>query len=88
VFVPIEAVARPIGRVRPLVVPAAEIALMRHHGSLANIDLTYGDLAGYVMRHEINVDGPLRENYLRGFLDTEDSDTCDTEIGWPIFRSH
>jgi hypothetical protein len=39
------------------------------------------------MKHEINVDGPLRENYLQGFLDTEDDDSWDTEIGWPIFRS-
>jgi hypothetical protein len=40
------------------------------------------------MKHEISVDGPLRENYLNGFLDTDDSDTWDTEIGWLIFRSH
>jgi hypothetical protein len=32
-------------------------------------------------------DGPLRENYLQGFLDTEDDVSWDTEIGWPIFRS-
>jgi DNA-binding transcriptional MerR regulator/effector-binding domain-containing protein len=87
VFVPIEGPVRAIGRVAPLVIPGAEIAVTHHHGSLANIDLTYGDLGGYVMKHELNVDGPLRENYLCGFLDTDDSDTWDTEIGWPIFRS-
>ena len=87
VFVPIEGAARPIGRATPVVVPGAEIAIIHHHGSLANIDLTYGDLGSYVMKHEINVDGPLRENYLQGFLDTEDDDSWDTEIGWPIFRS-
>lgn len=87
VFVPIEGPARPIGRVTPLVVPGAEIAVTHHYGSLANIDLTYGDLGGYVMKHELNVDGPLRENYLQGFLDTENEETWDTEIGWPIFRS-
>ena len=38
-------------------------------------------------RREINVDGPLRENYLRGYLDTDDRDAWDTEIAWPIFRS-
>jgi hypothetical protein len=38
--------------------------------------------------HEISVDGPLRENYLRGITDTADSDEWDTEIGWPIFRTH
>jgi hypothetical protein len=44
VFVPIEGAARPIGRATPVVVPGAEIAIIHHHGSLANIDLTYGDL--------------------------------------------
>jgi DNA-binding transcriptional MerR regulator len=88
VFIPIDGAARAIGRVRELVVPGAEVAVMHHRGSLANIDLTYGDLGGYVMKHEINVEGPLRETYHRGFLDTDDAETWDTEIGWPIFRSH
>jgi DNA-binding transcriptional MerR regulator/effector-binding domain-containing protein len=87
VFVPIDGPARAIGRVTTLVVPGAEVAVTHHHGSLANIDLTYGDLGGYVLKHELNVDGPLRENYLRGFLDTEDKASWDTEIGWPIFRA-
>jgi len=34
-----------------------------------------GDLGSYVMKHQINVDGPLRENYVRGFLDTEADET-------------
>jgi effector-binding domain-containing protein len=87
VFMPIEGAVREIGRVRPLVIPGAEIAVVHHRGSLANIDLTYGELGGYVMKHEINVAGPLRENYLQGFLDSEDDETWDTEIGWPIFRA-
>lgn len=40
-----------------------------------------------MITHEIGVQGPLRENYVRGFLDTEDAQTWETEIGWPIFRS-
>jgi DNA-binding transcriptional MerR regulator/effector-binding domain-containing protein len=87
VFVPVEGGCRAIGRVTTLVVPGAEVAVMQHHGSLANVDLTYGDLGSYVMKHEINIDGPLRERYLRGFLDTEDPETWHTEIGWPIFRA-
>jgi DNA-binding transcriptional MerR regulator/effector-binding domain-containing protein len=87
VFVPVDGTARAIGRVTPQVIPGTEVAVMHHHGSLANVDLTYGDLGGYVMKHEINVDGPLRESYLCGFLDTEDRDAWHTEIGWPIFRS-
>jgi len=88
VFVPIDGAARAIGRVTPIVVPGTELAVMHHLGPLSNIDLTYGDLGSYVMKHEINVAGPLRENYLRGFLDTEADESWDTEIGWPIFRSH
>ena len=40
------------------------------------------------MKHEISVDGPLRENHLRGILETADTGAWDTEIGWPIFRTH
>ena len=60
---------------------------LRHDGPLAGIDLTYGELGAYVMRHEIGVDGPLREHYVRGLLDTDDESDWVTEIGWPIFRS-
>ena len=48
---------------------------------------TYGELGAHVMRHEISVEGPLREYYLIGFLETNDPDQWETEIGWPIFRS-
>jgi DNA-binding transcriptional MerR regulator/effector-binding domain-containing protein len=79
--------AREIGRVRPITIPATELAVTRHDGPLADIDLTYGELGAYVMRHEIGVDGPLREHYVRGLLDTDDDSDWVTEIGWPIFRS-
>ena len=41
----------------------------------------------YVTTHELSVDGPLRETYLRGASDTPDDDDWETEIGWPIFRA-
>ena len=95
VFLPIAAddangqstAAREIGRVRRITIPATELAVVRHDGPLADIDLTYGELGAYVMRHEIGVDGPLREHYVRGLLDTDDESDWVTEIGWPIFRS-
>jgi DNA-binding transcriptional MerR regulator len=87
VFIPTEGPARAIGRVEPLVVPPAELAIMPHRGPLADADLTYGELGAHVMRHEISVEGPLREYYLVGFLDADDPDQWETEIGWPIFRS-
>jgi DNA-binding transcriptional MerR regulator/effector-binding domain-containing protein len=91
VFIPVTsggaAAVREVGRVRRMTVPAAELAVLRHDGGLAGIDLTYGELGAYVMRHEIGVDGPLREHYLHGLLDTEDESEWVTEIGWPIFRA-
>jgi DNA-binding transcriptional MerR regulator/effector-binding domain-containing protein len=87
VFIPIDASARAVGRVEPLAIPAAELAVMVHHGSLADGDLTYGRLGAHVMRHEISVDGPLREYYVIGFLDARDPASWETEIGWPIFRA-
>jgi effector-binding domain-containing protein len=87
VFIPTSGAARAIGRVEGLVVPPAELAIMVHRGSLADADLTYGELGAHVMRHEIGVEGPLREHYLIGFLDTDDPGQWETEIGWPIFRS-
>jgi DNA-binding transcriptional MerR regulator len=87
VFIPTRGAARAVGRVERLVVPPAELVIMLHRGSLADGDLTYGELGAYVMRHEISVEGPLREHYLIGFLDSGDPSQWETEIGWPIFRS-
>jgi len=88
VFIPTVESVKPIGRVVSLVIPGAELAVTRHHGSPSDIDLIYGKLGAYVMKHEISVDGPLRENYLRGLTETADTSEWDTEIGWPIFRTH
>jgi DNA-binding transcriptional MerR regulator len=87
VFVPVEGHVRPIGRVEPLVVPAAELAVITHLGSLDDADLTYGELGAYTARHEISVAGPLREYYLRNARDSPDPAQWVTEIGWPIFRA-
>jgi DNA-binding transcriptional MerR regulator len=87
VFLPTDGVVRPVGRVESQVVAPAELALVSHHGSLANIDVTYGALGAHTASHEISVEGPLREYYLCGFQDTDDSTRWQTEIGWPIFRA-
>jgi effector-binding domain-containing protein len=54
---------------------------------MSDVDVVYGDLGSYAMRHELSVDGPLREYYLRGAHDTADENDWLTEIGWPIFRA-
>jgi hypothetical protein len=61
-----------VGRVVPLLIPAAELAVATHPGSLRDIDVTYGQLGSYVTTQEISVDGPLREYYLVDAHDTPD----------------
>ena len=86
-FIPCGVEVRPIGRVVPAVVPGVELATIVHHGSHANIDLAYGTLAAYVIRHALAVEGPLRESYLVGPHDTPNMSAWRTEIGWPIFHT-
>ena len=87
VFIPVNGAARAIGRVQPIVVPAVELAIVTHRGSHDDIDITYGALAAHVSAHELGVDGPLREIYVREAHDTPDAEEWVTEIGWPIFRA-
>jgi DNA-binding transcriptional MerR regulator len=87
VFIPVPGHVRPIGRVTSAVIPAAELAVISHHGSLADADLSYAKLGSYATTHEISIDGPLREYYLHGAWDTPDEGDWTTEIGWPIFRA-
>jgi len=87
VFLPADGDLRAVGRVVPLLVPAAELAVATHHGSLRDIDVAYGQLGSYVTTHEIGVDGPLREYYLVDAHDTPDEAQWETEIAWPIFRA-
>jgi DNA-binding transcriptional MerR regulator len=88
IFLPCQAPPRPVGRVIALDVPAAELAVVTHAGPhTAGIDLAYGTLAGYVSRHALAVDGPIREYYLTGPIETSDQSVWRTEIGWPIFET-
>jgi DNA-binding transcriptional MerR regulator/effector-binding domain-containing protein len=87
VFIPADRAVRAIGRVVPAVIPGAELAVITHCGALSGADISYGTLGAYAMAHEISVDGPVREYYLRGPHDTPDPAAWMTEIGWPIFRA-
>jgi DNA-binding transcriptional MerR regulator len=87
VFIPVAGPVRSIGRVVPVTIPSAELAVITHRGSLADIDLTYGRLGAHVTTHAISVDGPLREYYLVDAHDSPDSARWQTELGWPIFRA-
>jgi DNA-binding transcriptional MerR regulator len=87
VFIPTATEIQRLGRVEPLVVPAAELAVLVHPGSLADVDRAYGTLAAYVASHALHVDGPIREYYLVGRQDTTDQNAWRTEVGWPIFST-
>jgi DNA-binding transcriptional MerR regulator len=87
VFVPTVTEIQRLGRVEPVVVPAAELAIIVHPGSLADVDRAYGALAAYVASHALRVDGPIREYYLVGRQDTADENAWRTEICWPIFST-
>lgn len=87
IFLPCQAPPRPMGRVTALDVPAAELAVVVHAGSHVGIDLAYGNLGAYVTRHALAVDGPIREYYLTGPIETSDMAAWRTEIGWPVFET-
>jgi DNA-binding transcriptional MerR regulator len=87
VFIPCDREVRPVGRVEPVDVPAAELAIITHEGASDGIDRAYGALATHVAQRALAVDGPIREYYLSGAADTPDESAWRTEIGWPIFRT-
>jgi len=87
IFVPTATQVQRLGRVAPVVVPAAELAVIVHTGSHTDVDRAYGALGTYVASHALQVDGPIREYYLVGRRDTPDENAWRTEIGWPIFST-
>ena len=85
VFIPYVGEIQAVGRMGPTVIPAAELASVTHQGPLDGLDLAYGALAAHVARHELGVDGPIREYYTVAGTDTPDSSAWRTEIALPIF---
>ena len=87
VFVPAVAEVPLVGRVEAQAIPQAEFAVIVHAGAHHDVDRSYGALAAYVAEHALPVDGPIREYYLVGRLDTPDEQAWRTEICWPIFST-
>ena len=75
-----------IGRVHPATLPPVELAVTTHVGEHHDIDVTYGQLAAWVVDNALAVAGPVRETYLVGPRDTAEPTAWRTEIGWPVFR--
>jgi DNA-binding transcriptional MerR regulator len=86
-FVPCSGSVTPTARVSGQIIPGVDIAALVHQGQYSSIDLTYGALATYVTRHALSMQGPIREYYLCGPHDTQDTAAWRTEIGWPIFHT-
>jgi DNA-binding transcriptional MerR regulator len=86
IYIPCDGPIESIGRVRPYHPPEVELATIVHAGSHRSIDIAYGALATHVAHYELAADGPLREHYLVGPLDTSDESAWRTEIGWPIVK--
>jgi effector-binding domain-containing protein len=68
-------------------IPAAELAVIRHQGPHDDVDLDYSVLGVYATRHEISVEAPLREYYECFSWDTDDFTQWVTALCWPVFRA-
>ena len=86
VFIPVTT-PRELGRVKPLIIPAAEVAVTTYQGPHADIDLAYARLGSYVAEHELAIGWQLREYYHRDHSHTGDHSQWRTEIAWPIIDS-
>ena len=58
------------GRVRPVTLPAVELAVALHVGSHDDVAVTYGEVGAWVVANALAVAGPIRETYLVGPRDT------------------
>jgi DNA-binding transcriptional MerR regulator len=74
------------GRKRSGVLPGGDFAVTVHSGPDGEIDRSYGALGTHVARHELSVDGPVRESYLVSEFDDPAAERV-TEIAWPVFRT-
>jgi len=88
-FTPVRGQAATEGghRAQLYVVPAAELAVALHEGSLSDLDRTFAALGTFVFERAIAVEGPIREYYLVTAFDTPDEAKYRTEVAWPIFQT-
>lgn len=72
------------GRVHPVELAAAQLAVTVHCGPHTDIDVTYGALGTWVEAEGLAIAGPVHESYLVGPHNSADPETWRTEIGWPV----
>ena len=86
-FVPVHGTPRSLGGVEPFELARAEYAIATHPGTPDDLDKTFVALGSVVSEREIGIEGPMREDYLIGPLDTTDETSHITEICCPIFQT-
>jgi DNA-binding transcriptional MerR regulator len=64
--------------------PAGEVAVLAHRGSYDSLPDTYMKLGAWVGANAAPADEPVRELYLVGPRDTDDSDAFRTDVCWPL----
>lgn len=86
-FVPAPQSTEPPDGIRAEILPAAEYAVLTHHGGHDDgIDRSYGALGTYVNERLLSHQGPIREHYL-GSTPSQPATFTATEICWPIFST-
>jgi DNA-binding transcriptional MerR regulator len=85
--IPVESAARAAVGIEKLLLPRVEYAVAVHAGSVDDIDRTYAALGTVVAERAIGVQGPIREDYVVGALDTPDETKHRTRISWPVFQT-
>jgi DNA-binding transcriptional MerR regulator len=83
VFIPVTT-PRQLGRIEPILVPAAEVVVTTHNGSMVDIDLAYAELGSYIASQELAVGPRIREYYHHDHTHTTDHSQWRTEVAWPI----
>jgi DNA-binding transcriptional MerR regulator len=84
-FAPITGTPASSGRAAVVEIPAAELAVMTHTGSFADLDTTYAALGTVVAERALGVAGPIREYYLPA--EPGEQHMQRIEVGWPIFHT-
>jgi DNA-binding transcriptional MerR regulator len=85
-YIPVTAEMPTAGRITMRDIPAADLAVIVHHGPFSELDQAYGALGTVVTEQAIGTDGPIREHYLDTDTDTDTADDTTTEVCWPIHR--
>jgi DNA-binding transcriptional MerR regulator len=83
VFIPVTAPRR-LGRIEAITIPAAEVVVTTHTGSMDDIDLAYAELGSYVANERLAVGPRIREYYHHDHTHTTDHTRWVTEVAWPI----